>query len=146
MRVETQPVDHAAIGVEAKQARARIAGLRPRRNGAGLDKAEAEPQQHVRHFRILVETRRHADRVGKIQSEGAHREPRIVARTGQHRREFQKLERERVSIFRIKRVQERPDEMLERGNHETSSGKARRPSISSASGRAHNTADNGSAA
>ena len=51
-----------------------------------------------------------------------------------------------MSVFRIERVQERPDQTLERTDHDTSSGSGRRPSTSSGSGWAHCTADSGNAA
>jgi hypothetical protein len=43
-------------------------------------KAKTQPQQRVGRLRALVKTRRHPDRVGKIQAEGAHRQFRIVRR------------------------------------------------------------------
>ncbi len=86
--VEAEPVDHALVGMEPEQARARIAGLRQRRHRADLDEAEAEPQQRVGHLGMLVEARRHADRIGEIEAEGTHREPRIVRRRPRKRREL----------------------------------------------------------
>ena len=79
LRIEAEPVDDAPIGVEAKDARPRVAPLRQRRDGADFDKAKAQAQQRVRHLGILVEPRRHADRVGEIEPEGAHRQPFVVA-------------------------------------------------------------------
>ena len=76
--VEAHAVDHGLVALQPEQPRPRIAGLRLRRHRADLDKAEAEPQQRVRHFRALVETGRHADRIGEVQAEGAHRKFRIV--------------------------------------------------------------------
>src|SRR5262249_58848584 len=40
LAVEAQPVDHALIAVEPKEARARVAGLRQRRDGSNLDEAK----------------------------------------------------------------------------------------------------------
>ena len=76
--VEAHAVDDGFVALQAKQPRPRIAALRLRRHRADLDKAETEPQQRVRHLGALVEARGHADRIGKIQAEGAHRQFRIV--------------------------------------------------------------------
>ena len=80
LAVEAQPVDHRRVGLQPEHARPRIAGLRQRRDGADLDEAEAQPQQRVGHFGVLVEARRDADRIGKAQPERPHREPRIIGR------------------------------------------------------------------
>ena len=78
LAVEAEPVDHALVGGEPEQARARIARLRLRRHGADLDEAEAEPEQRIGHLGVLVEPGRHADRIGEVEPEGPHREPRVV--------------------------------------------------------------------
>ena len=78
LAVEAEPVDHAFVGVEAKQARTRIARLRLRRHAADLDEAEAEPEQLIRHLGILVEARREADRIGKRQPERLHAQLLVV--------------------------------------------------------------------
>ena len=99
--VEAEPVDHALVGLEPEQARPRIAGLRPRRHGADLDKAEAEAQQRVRHLRVLVEAGGDADRIGEIEPEGAHRQlarDRAAGRADRH--EAQRLDRQSVRILR----------------------------------------------
>ena len=71
LAVEAEPVDHRLVGIEAKQARPRIARLRLRRHAAGLDEAEAEPEQRIDHFGILVEAGRKADRIGKLRPKAA---------------------------------------------------------------------------
>ena len=48
-----------------------------------------------------------------------------------------------MSVFRVKPVQKRTDEALEWADHGSSSGSSRRPPISSASSRAHFTAETG---
>src|SRR5262249_51008740 len=83
LAVEAEAVDHRLVGVESEQARPRITALRARRYGPDLDEAETHTQQRVRHLGVLVETGRDADRVGKAQAEGAHRQSRVVfARLG----------------------------------------------------------------
>src|SRR5262249_51948817 len=83
LAVEAEAVDHRLVGVESEQARPRITDLRARRYGPDLDEAETHTQQRVRHLGVLVETGRDADRVGKAQAEGAHRQSRVVfARLG----------------------------------------------------------------
>ena len=87
--VEAHAVDHGLVALEAEQPRPRIAALRLRRHRADLDKAEAEPQQRVRHLGVLVEARGHADRIGEIEAEGAHRELAVVGAQFGRRQEFQ---------------------------------------------------------
>ena len=120
--VEAHAVDHGLVALEPKQPRPRIAGLRLRRHRADLDKAEAEPQQRVRHFRILVEAGGHADGIGKIQAEGAHREFRIVRPRPDRRQEFQALDRQPMRVFGIEPAQQRQREGVEGADHGVSSG------------------------
>ena len=64
--VEAHAVDHRAASASSRNRRgSRIAGLRPRRNGAGLDEAETEPHQGADRHGVLVEARRQPDRVRK---------------------------------------------------------------------------------
>ena len=117
LAVEAEPVDHRLIGLEPEHARPRIAGLRQRRHRADLDEAEAQAEQRVRHLGVLVEARRDADRIGKVEPEGPHRQPRIIGRRPPPRGEFQGLDGERMSIFRIERPQQRPGQAVEKANH-----------------------------
>ena len=146
LRVEAEPVDHPLIGVKAEDPRPRVAPLRQRRDGAGFDKAEAQAQQRIRHLGILVEPRRHADRIGKIQPEGAHRQAFVVAGGARKRRACQHLDSEAMRVFRIERVEEWPRQTLEQADHAGSSGSARRPSTASGSGCVQRTALSGSGA
>ncbi len=94
-----------------------LPALRPRRDAADLDKAEAEPQQRVRHLAILVEARRHPDRIGKIQPEGAHLQPRIVrAAPARQRRPLQRPQSQPVGILRVETMQERARQALEKAD------------------------------
>ena len=83
--VEAEPVDESPIGCEPKEARARVAVLRQRRDRSDLDEAEAEAEHRVGRLRILVETRGKTDGIGELESERTHREPR-VARHGRRPR------------------------------------------------------------
>ena len=146
LRIKAQPVDHAAVGFKAEDPRARIAGLRQRRDGADFDEAKADAKERVGHLGVLVEARRHPDRIGKIQREGAYREPFVVGNNPEPRNKFEHFQRQAVGVFRIQRSQQRPNKPVEQADHDSSSGNTRRPSISSASGRAHFTAASGSGA
>ena len=66
--VEAEPVDDRPVGGKPENARLRIAGLRQRRHRADLGEAEAERQQRVRHFAVLVVAGRHAERIGEVEA------------------------------------------------------------------------------
>ena len=117
LAVEAEPVDHALVARQAEQARARIAGLRQRRHRADLDEAEAEPQQRIGHLGVLVEARRHADRIGKIEPEGAHGQARIVRGRRRERRKPQGLDRERMGVLGFDQAHQRPRERVEQADH-----------------------------
>ena len=55
-----------------------IAALRAGRQRADLDEAETHGEKLARHPRVLVEARRHAERIGKVEAEDALREPLVV--------------------------------------------------------------------
>ena len=57
-----------------------VAVLRPRRQRADLDEAEAEAQHRARNLGVLVEAGGEAERIGKSQSQGLDRKPRIGGR------------------------------------------------------------------
>ena len=103
--VETHAVDHGLVAFEPKQPRPRIAGLRFRRHGADLDKTEPQPQQRVRRLRALVETRGHADRIGKVQPERAHRQFAVIGLRPRRRQQPQPLDRHAVRILGIEPAQ-----------------------------------------
>ena len=134
------------IGIEPEQPRPRIAGLRQWRDGADFDEAEADTQQRIGHLGVLVEACGDADRIGEIEPEHAQRQPLVVARRRRQRREFQHFDCDTVGVFRVERAQERPGQAIEKADHGFGSGKTRRPSTSSGSGRAQRTADSGSGA
>ena len=122
LAVEAEPVDDALVARQPKHARARIASLRPRRHGADLDEAEAELEQCIGHLGVLVEPRRHPDRIREIESEGAHRKPRIVRHQLDEGRDLQRQDGEPVRVLGIEQAQQRPRELFEQSDHGVSSG------------------------
>ena len=126
--VESHAVDHTLVALEAKQPRPRIAGLRLRRHRTDLDKTETQPQQRVRHFRALVEARGHADRIGKVQAEGPHRQFGIVRPRPHRRQQPQALDRQPMRVLRIEPAQQRQRERIEGADHGASSGMSWLPS------------------
>jgi hypothetical protein len=120
--VETHAVDHGLVPLEPEQPRPRIAGLRLRRHRADLNKAEAEPQQRVRHLRVLVEACGNADRVREVEAEGANRQFRVVGARPDRRQQFQALDRQAMRIFRVEPAQQGQREGVEGSDHGFSSG------------------------
>ncbi len=115
--VEAEPVDHAAIGFEPENARPRIAGLRQRRDGADLDKAEAQAEQRVGHLGVLVEAGRDTDRIWEVEAEGPHPQPRIIGRGLQGGGDPQAPDGKRMGGFRIEKPQQRPGQTIKKANH-----------------------------
>src|SRR5262249_48446380 len=96
-----------------------------------LDKAEAEPQQRVRYLRVLVEARGHADRIGEVEAEGAHRELGIISAQLDRWQEFQTVDREAMRVLGVDPAQQRQREGVEGADHGSSSGIACEPSARS---------------
>ncbi len=116
--VEAEPVDHALVGLEPEQARARIAGLRARGHGADLHEAEAEPQHRVRNLRVLVEAGGQADRIGEIEPEGADAEFAGIECRPRQRHEAQGLDRQCMRILRIEGPQQRAGQAVDETDHQ----------------------------
>ena len=115
--VEAEAVDHAFVGFEPEQARARIAGLRQRGDRADLDEAETQPQQRVRDLRVLVETRRDPDRIGKIEPEGAHAQLGGVGGRSRQRHIAQSLDRQAMRVLGIEGPHQRAGQPVEKTDH-----------------------------
>ena len=79
-------------------------------------KPKPRPQQRVGHLGVLVEARRDADRIGEVEAEGPHRQPRIAGAAAAARSEFQGLDGERMGVFRIERPQQRPGQAVEKAD------------------------------
>ncbi len=71
--VEAHAVDDALRLRDAEQARARVAVLRQRRDGADFEEAEAEPGQAVDVVAVLVEPGGEADRIREPEAHGVDR-------------------------------------------------------------------------
>ena len=103
--VEAQAVDQRVLGRQAEHAWLGVAGLRQRRDGAHLDKAEAHGRQGVDGARVLVQPRGQADAVGKAQARQRHRITHALRRPGALQRRAlaarQHVEREFVRRFRV---------------------------------------------
>ena len=144
LAVEAEAVDHALIGRQPEQARPRIARLRQRRDSPDFDGAEAEPKQRIRHLGVLVEPSRHADRIGKVEPEGAHRQERIILVPAWQRGKLERLDRQMMGGLGLEQPQQWPPQRVIKADHGTSSGKTCRPSAASGSGLTHSTQASGS--
>ncbi len=102
--VEAEPVDERAILGQTEQSRLGIAGLRARRDGAGLDEAEAEPQHGVGHLGILVEAGSEPDRIRELPSPERDPEARRI-RLGHVRRDPRAKRLDARAMRRLRRQQ-----------------------------------------
>ena len=66
---------------------------------------------------MLVEARRNADRVGKAQPEGAHREARIILGRLRQRRELERAQRQAVGVLGIHHPEQRAGKAFEQLEH-----------------------------
>src|SRR5262249_2004065 len=95
-------------------------------NGSNLDEPKPGLEQRVGYLGMLVEARRHAHWIGKIEPEGAHGEPRVVRNRLGEWGEFQRLDGKPMGVLGVEHAQHRPRERLEQADHGVSSGKTRR--------------------
>ncbi len=100
--VEAKTIDNRSIFNEAENARAWIAALRARCDGADFGEAEAQFQQCIRDFGVLVITRRHAERIWKLQAGNLDGKSRIVWRAAGDKTCLQASDGKAVCLFRIK--------------------------------------------
>src|SRR5262249_20334045 len=94
-----------------------------RRDGSNLDEAETELEQRVGYLGMLVEARCHSDRIGEIEPEGTHGEPRVVRDRLAEWRGFQPLDGEPMGFLGVEHAQHWPRKRLEQADHRVSSGK-----------------------
>ncbi len=145
--VEAKAIDDAFILDEAEDARSRIARLRLRRDRADFGKSEAEFQERFRHLGVLVETRRHAERIFKADAGHRLGETLVGAHSaGGNHAGFQRRDRKPVRRLGVEQEQAAAAERLEGVDHSPSSGKMWAPSAPIGSGFSHRTAETGSAA
>ncbi len=82
--------------------------MRPRRQRAHFDEAESHAKELARDASALVEARRHADGVGKIEAEEALAKSLVVWRIGPRiKPKLEALDGEIVRAFGIEREQQR---------------------------------------
>ena len=88
--VETHPVDDGGVLVQPKKPRLRVADLRPRRHGAGLEEGEAEARETANRLEALVEAGRKPERMRKFEPERVDLEALVgrVLADWQQAREF----------------------------------------------------------
>ena len=145
--VEAEPVDDATLAHQPEHARARISGLRLRRYGAHLGKAEADAEERIVDARVLVVACRDADGVWKGEAEQGLREALVVRLRSP--RVDARFERTQRSLMRRLRI-EKEEARLGRGPETVHDGRSGRmigvPSSASGAGVALCTAADGSSA
>ncbi len=85
-----------------------------RRQRAHLREAEADPEQGVGYFRVLVETGGHADRIGDMQPKGIDAQQRIVGSAFERRHGLQRGDGHAMRRLGVEAVQQRQREPAER--------------------------------
>ena len=141
--VEAEPIDHRPVIRQAEDARARIAGLRKRCDAPALDEAEAETEELVGYFALLVVAGCEPDRIGKAQAERLYRKQRIIRRGRQGGQQRKRANRGLVSGFGIECVQEGARQREQRSHHAGNSGNTCKPSAPSGRGPTEMTASRG---
>src|SRR5205814_9190427 len=111
--VEAHAVDHRLVLFQPEQARLRIALLWARGQRAYLDEAEAERQQLLGHFGVLVEACRQADGRRKIETSDCRLERfREIGRPPRWD-QFQRLDSQPVRRLGVERKGQWADERVE---------------------------------
>ncbi len=142
--VEAIAIDDGAVFYQAEGARARIAGLRARRQRADFDEAEAEAEHRVGNFGVFIEARRKADWIWKIEAESGDGQARVVLRRRARRQKFQRGDGRAMRALGVEQTQQRRCER-ECVDHVTSPENSCRPSAANGSGSTRATASSGSA-
>ena len=111
---------------------------------ADLGKTEPEPDEFIGNLGILVVARRHAHRVGEVQSGDGDRKPRIViGAAAWHQSALERADRNSVRGFGVEREQRAPGKSVNQAHHDSMSGNTCAPSGPSGSGLTHLTAESG---
>ena len=120
LRIEAEPVDHAAIGVEAKHPRSRIARLRLRRDGADFD--EAKTRAAAARPALRRSCRSPPPCRPDWGNSARRRAPRAVCRRGRRAAAARISAAATVSAWASSgssAVKQRPRQTLERADHES---------------------------
>ena len=121
--VEAEAIDHRPIFRQPEQARLRVSILGAGRQRSDLDEAEAEPQQRIRHHRILVVAGGKPDRIGEGDPGDFDAKPVIDRNLAAFDETLAKsCEGKIVSAFGIEPEEGRPRQAIE-GAHRTLAGK-----------------------
>ena len=72
---------------------------------------------------MLVKARPHADRIGEVEPESSHRQPRVLTDQLDERRDFQRVDRKPMRVLGIEHAQQWPRQRFEKPDHDVSSGK-----------------------
>ncbi len=137
--VEAEAVDDGPVGRQPEDARARIALLRQGRDRADLDEAEAEIEERVDHFAVLVEAGGEPERIGKVEIEHPAGEPRVGERPAGNDVAAETVESEPMCLFRIEAEEKWPEQRIDRF-HGCTSGRTGTPSASRLIGFTQSTA------
>src|SRR6185369_15012393 len=116
------------VGIEAKQARPRIAWLGPWRHATRLDETEPEPEQRIRHLGVLIKAGSKPDRIREREAERLHAQLFVVGRQWRKRRKLERMQRQRVRGLGIELAQQRADQSIEQRDQGSISGNSCRPS------------------
>ena len=123
LAIEAQPIDHTHIARQPKDTWARISELWLRGHRTDLHEPEAKLEKGVGYLAMLVESRRHSDRIGEIEPEGAHGQPRIVRNQLYEWRKSQRMNDKPMRVLGIEHPQHRSQERFDEPDHGASSGK-----------------------
>ncbi len=114
---------------QAEDTRLRITGLRTRRDGTALDKAETKAQQRINDLAILVIARREPDRIGQVQPGKLRTQDRVGhRRRHRHQPGLERFQAEAMRHFRREGMECLCPEFQIAAHVERSSGSIQPPS------------------